>query len=279
VPGIDDATELIPGLVAWTNPGNGFRVLKLHYTADPAKRKPEWKEQAKAGMPERGWLREYELSFEAPLGDAVTPEFSSANVRAVKPLSGARILRGWDFGALSPAVVFAQADIHGRKLIHGELVLHQITLEQLIDAVRARTIELFGRPDPCFDAGDPAAEAVLDLGQVRRVLFQHGIQLHTGRSEESYDNLRKELLRQVYVPGEGVTPATLIHPRCVTLIEALQGAFHYSDRPSMREPKPVPSHPYKDVVDAWRYLNDNLLVTSTDHIEQMKKVAQQDIKW
>src|SRR5207253_11245740 len=66
---------------------------------------------------------------------------------AVKPLGGARILRGWDFGALSPAVVFAQSDIHGRKLIHGELVLQQVTLEQLIDAVRARTIELYGRQD------------------------------------------------------------------------------------------------------------------------------------
>ena len=53
--------------------------------------------------------------------------------------------------------------------------------EQLIDAVRARTIELYGRPAPCFDAGDPAAEAVLDLGQVRRehdvrVSVRHGSQ-------------------------------------------------------------------------------------------------------
>ena len=89
-----DPTELQPGLTAWTNPGNGFRILKLHYSADPAKRAPEWKQRAMQGMPTRGWLREYELSFEAPLGQAVIPEFGSSHVRPVNP-SQARILRGW----------------------------------------------------------------------------------------------------------------------------------------------------------------------------------------
>ena len=278
MPGVVDTTDVIPGLSVWTNPGNKFRVAKLHYTADPAKRTPAWKESAKQGMPDRGWAREYELSFEAPLGQAVIPEFSAANIKAIQPSHG-RILRGWDFGALSPAIVFAQLDLYGRKLILGELVLQQTTLGQLIDAVRARTIELFGRPGECFDAGDPAGEAFLDLGQVRAVLLRAGIQLHTGRNKESYDDLRKEFLRQVYVPGEGVTSAILMHPRCTTLIEACQGAFHYSDRPTMKEPKPVPSHPYKDIVDALRYLNDNLSVATTDHVEQMKKVAAADIVW
>src|SRR5207249_11794235 len=117
------------------------------------------------------WQREYELSFEAPLGAAVLPEFSHVNVRPTKIIRDARILRGWDFGMLSPAVVFVQVDVHGRKLVHSELILEQVTLEQLIDAVKARTVELFGRPEPCFDAGDPAGEAMLDLGQVRKVMM------------------------------------------------------------------------------------------------------------
>ena len=279
MPGVEDTTELIPGLTTWVNAVNHFTIVKLHYSADPAKRDPAWKESAKQGMPERGWQREYELSFEAPLGLAVTPEFSANNIRVTKVLPGARILRGWDFGAVSPAVIFGQVDIHGRKLIHDELVIGHVTLDSLVDAVKARTVERFGRGEPCFDAGDPAGEAIQDLGQIRRVLMLHGIMLTTGRSKDSYDDLRKELLRQVLIPNEGLSPALVIHPRCVTLIEALQGAFHYSDRPSQRDPKPVPVHPYKDVVDALRYLNDNLGAASSTHFEQMKQIAQADIVW
>lgn len=274
-----EPTELLPGFTTWDNPGNGFHVVKLHYTADPAKRTPEWKSRAMQGMPLRGWQREYELSFEAPLGAAVVPEFGTTHVRSFAP-SKARILCGWDFGQVSPAAVFAQKDIHGRTLIVGELVLQGATLAQFVDANKARTIELFGRPGERFDAGDPAADSLLDVGQVRRELQQRGILLHTSpRKKDSYDNLRKEFLRHVHVPGEGLTPATLVHPRCVTLIEALQGAFHYSERQDLANPKPVPTHPYKDVVDALRYLNDNLAGSGDDFMESMKRVASADIVW
>src|SRR5436853_216061 len=134
-------------------------VAQLHFTADPAKRDPAWKEQAKAGMPDRGWAREYELSFDAPAGDAVFPEWTAAHIRPIRPLTDTRILRGWDFGGTAPAVGFAPTDPWGRLLVH---------------------------------------------------------------------------------------------PRCVTLIEAMAGAFHYPERPSMRDPRPVPTHPYKDLVDALR---------------------------
>ena len=52
------------------------------------------------------------------------------------------------------AVVFAQVDMHGRLLVQGELVLEHVSLGQLVDSVQARTVELYGRRGPCFDAGD-----------------------------------------------------------------------------------------------------------------------------
>ena len=279
--GVEDATEVIPGLTTWVNPGNKFRVVKLHYTADPAKQTPTWKALAKEGMPERGWMREHEISFETPEGLPVIPQFSAANVRVLPILPTARILRGWDFGQASPAVVFGQLDSSGRKRIVGELILEQVTLAMLVDAVKARTVELFGRAGPTFDTGDPEADSWKDLGQIRHELLKQGILLQPAKraTKDSYEALCHEMLRQVLVPGEGVTPALCIHPRCVTLIEALTGAFHYADRPTQREPKPVALHPYKDVVDALRYLIHDLTAATTNFVADMKKAAAADLRW
>ena len=274
-----DATLVCEGFWTHRNPKNRFCVAHLSYTADPAKRTPEWEAEARAGMPDRAWAREYGLSFESPAGTAVFLEFSPAHLKPVPILPEGRILRGWDFGAVAPAVVFAQVDLHGRLLVQGELVLEHVSLGQLADAVLARTLELYGRRGPCFDAGDPAGEAMTDLGAIRRELQPHGILLETCRAPESYDQLRARLLRQVYVPKEGLTPALLIHPRCAVLVEAMQGAFHYSDRPTQRDPRPVPTHPYKDVADALRYLHDALAGRRADHTTRAREIARADWAW
>jgi hypothetical protein len=229
-------------------------------------------------MPERGWRREYEIAFDAPEGEPVFPEFNAARmVRECPLLPDARLLRGWDFGHVAPAVVFAQLDTSGRLIVHRELILPHSTLYQLAHAVQEATIDLMGRSVPTFDAGDPAGEAFTDLGQVRATLADCGIALQTHRAhKESYEALRQRLLREVLIPGEGTTPAFLIHPRCTTLIAALTGGFHLSTKPPY---KPVEVHPDKDVVDALRYLHTNLLGIQSDHITAMHTAARADWAW
>jgi hypothetical protein len=268
----------LEGVRTWTNPVNRFFVYRLHYTADPKKRDPAWRREAKAGMPDRGWAREYEISFETPEGEPVFPEFTpSTMVRPTPVLPDARLLRGWDFGHVCPAVVFAQLDAFGRLRVVRELLLPHSTVLQLAHAVRVTSTELMGRPVNGFDAGDPAGEAFTDLGQVRATLAEQGFTLQTHRAhKESYEALRARLLQDVFVPGEGKSPALLIDPSCPELIRAMTGGFHLSSKPPY---KPVEVHPSKDIVDALRYLHTNLLGIQSDHLSAMAKAARIDWAW
>ena len=212
-------------------------------------------------------------------GEPVLPEYVPALMR--RPLHvvpSARLLRGWDFGQVCPVTLFAQQDAHGRLLILGELVLEHAALVTQIECTKAQTLELLGTAGPCFDAGDPEAVHEMELGSIRRVLLDQGIVLQTfgGRGPGSYENLRQRLLRRVRVPGEDEpSPALLVSPSCPILHSALAGGFARHPRTG----KPVQSHPYKDVVDALRYLNDNLLGATADWMKKLQAIAKADCAW
>jgi hypothetical protein len=58
----------------------GFRVLRLHYSADPDKdpateHGARWYEEARKGMPDARWRQEYELDYGALSGQLVFPTF------------------------------------------------------------------------------------------------------------------------------------------------------------------------------------------------------------
>jgi hypothetical protein len=265
-----------PGITVWQNADNGFAVAQVHYTADPEKRSAAWKAKASRGMPPRGWLREYEINFATPQGEPVFPEFQAGDmVRDVRVLPGARLLRFWDFGNVAPVCLYCQLDPWGRLVQHDETVLDHANLEILIDVVLDRSPLVLGAPAlACYDAGDPAGETMTDLGQVQGELLKRGILLNTLRATgSSYTALKQRLMRRVLVNGVQ-SPAFLIHPRCATTIEALSGAFHLKPNG-----QPSPVHPWKDVCDALRYGNDNLLGARSDHFAAMQKMAAIDRAW
>lgn len=267
------------GFQTWTNPRNGFTIARIHYTADPAKCGTEWRAHAKAGMPDRGWRREYEIDWTAPEGEAVIPEFDPAiHVRDISWLRGSRVLRGWDPGFESPAVVLCQLSAAGQLRIYREIVPFNTVLGSLIPMVKAATLDLTPDALTPFDAGDPSATRDTDLGNVHKVLKEHGIFLHTHRPghAESYESFRTRFTKTIYVAGEGHVPAIIIHPRCKMLISGLGGAFHLSSHAPYN---PVRVHPYTDVVDATRYLHDNLASTNTDWTQQMATMSRVDWQW
>jgi hypothetical protein len=274
----DKAAQPIPGVTEWTNPKNGVHVVEVHYTADPAKRDPAWLARAKQGMPTRGWLREFEISWEVPDGEPVFPEYQPATMRReVRVNPSARLLRFWDFGHVCPVTLFAQLDLWGRLCVVAELVLEYTSLEQQVQSTKAMTLELMGQPVTCFDAGDPAGEKEVELGQVKTYLMRQGIVLNSTPSNQgSYENLRLRMSRNVRVPGEeGTSPALLVSPQCAILNTALSGGFHRNPKTG----KVVDVHPYKDVCDALRYGNDNLVGAQSEFAAQLKKVAMADCAW
>jgi hypothetical protein len=272
------AAQPLPGVTEWACTRNGVHVVEIHYTADPAKRDPQWKREAQRGMPPRGWQREYEISWETPAGEPVFPEYVPAQMRrdvAVNPAG--RLLRAWDFGQVCPVTLFGQLDAYGRLAIVGELVLEHANLTAQIDATKAMTLELIGSQAACFDCGDPAADNEMEMGSVRRILLTHGIVLQTIIAHaRSYDALRERMLRRVRVPGEPEpSPAFLVSPRCPILHSALSGGLAYHPKTG----KVSQVHPYKDVADALRYLNDNVLGSTAEWMVKLQAIAKADCAW
>lgn len=290
------------GVEQWKNPRNGLVVVQLHYTADPAKRDPAWKAQTSRNLHPRAWRREYEIDWTAPEGDPVVPEYQAGrHERDVAWDPSLRLIRGWDFGFVSPVCLFAQLTPWGQLRVRRELCPFNTPLNQLWEAVTAVTLELGGqwaaldrgvaydvggaapddleqRPAPTvFDAGDPAGTNQTDLGCSADWLAERGVQLHTQRpgTEVSYANLRARFLRDVMEPGQGPVPAIVIHPDCRNLRAALAGAFHLSPLPPHR---PVKTHPEKDLVDALRYLDDNLSALAPERQRAQRQMATADLR-
>lgn len=266
------------GVTEWRNPRNAFFVLRLHYTADPTKRSAQWKQKTSEGLSLRAWQREYEISWTSPEGEPVVPEFdANRHVRDVPIVRDSKLLRFWDFGAVSPVVLFCQLSPYGQLLIHRELCPFNTPLDQLLPIMQAISLDMVTRSD-YFDAGDPEVDSVGSLGSIAELLGRAHITMHTNRpgKEVSYATLRKKFLDSVFIPRIGHDPAVLVSPKCPNLIEALSGGFHLSALPPYR---PVKSHPMKDVVDALRYGFDNLDSAGADHNQQMKKLAEGDRVW
>ena len=108
--------EVMPGLQTWKNRDNQFRVLRVHYTADPLKRSEKWKTFARAGFPtESDFKREMEIDFGAGSGIRVFPIFTEKRHTAqglgfegIQYRSELPIYRCWDFGWKKPATLISQ---------------------------------------------------------------------------------------------------------------------------------------------------------------------------
>ena len=57
----------------WRNTLNQVDCIRLHYTADPAKRTTEWRAEAQKGMAPYQWDKEFELDFHARGGQPIFP--------------------------------------------------------------------------------------------------------------------------------------------------------------------------------------------------------------
>lgn len=113
------AHELIhsqEGLTIRRNEKNRFVVIRLHYTADPDKRSEDWLTEAKAGMPESRFRKEYEIEWDALDGQKVFPEILTYRNRIVVPSGMVEFddnqayWAGYDHGVRNPSafIVFTK---------------------------------------------------------------------------------------------------------------------------------------------------------------------------
>jgi hypothetical protein len=71
------------GLKIVKNPRNGFTVATLHYMADPRKRSKEWRREAARGMTQAKFEQEFEISYDAMLGEKVFPEIKARQTEII----------------------------------------------------------------------------------------------------------------------------------------------------------------------------------------------------
>jgi hypothetical protein len=144
--------EKMTGLSLAVNNLN-MAVVFLKYTADPGKRSKQWFYAERfgttpdgiplpgaAGVDEFVWRKEYELSFDFPVGQPVVPEFRKethcapyVNYGKYNPDKDLEV--GIDFGSNFPAAVFGQKDSLNRLIIHRAIMPEFTNIDRFLAKV------------------------------------------------------------------------------------------------------------------------------------------------
>lgn len=223
----EDVECPMEGVWAWTN-AKGWRVVAVHFTADPDKRPgtesgDAWIEKKKKDSSERDWKREYDLDHTIAEGDPFYATFNRSlhQVRCVyDPLRP--LLRFWDFGRGHPAIVFAQLDVRAKVRILWSHIYTNLNIYQFAPLVLAETNARF--PDAkCHDYGDPAGAQESDKGATTSILldtFKIKLVYRFSFIEEGTKMIDQKLMMQ----ADG-TPGLLIDPCNKDLLNGFESGY------------------------------------------------------
>jgi len=231
-------------------------VLRVHYTADPAKRSDEWRAREQTGTTVADWEQEMEINFRVPKGRPWYPEFRydfHVARRHLVPIQGRPVLRGWDYG-LTPATVFCQTTAKGQLLVHWpELQSWESGILAHGRVVQSESATYF--PGCSFvDWGDPAGKARAQTDErtcVQTLREEYGISVASGPVAFAQRDtpLRKALTTTT---ADGM-PMLLIDPRCTWLVAALVGGYQRREVGG-RITDVLADNEYTHIVDALGYV-------------------------
>lgn len=121
--------RVFEGLDVWRNAGNQFLVMRVHYTADPARR-GDWKYRASpkvGGIRSWRWRKEQEIDWEAQSGSLIFEMFDR-DVHVRRPFTIPEHWPRWihfDPGWTNPAaVIWAAVDVDAEPNLFGYLPIH-----------------------------------------------------------------------------------------------------------------------------------------------------------
>lgn len=120
-------------IILWKNPKNQFAVIDIHYTANPKKKDPTFRETIRSSMPVKDFMVEYERNWEVFSGKPVFEDYSKSfhENSNVQPHLGLPLLIGVDFG-LTPACVVAQLQ-GGSLIIFKEFIGNNIGIKKFME--------------------------------------------------------------------------------------------------------------------------------------------------
>jgi hypothetical protein len=243
------------GITDYVTP-QGVRVLQIHYTADPAKRSPEWITEAHKGMSKSMWDKEMEINFSIFLEKPWYPEFRRdfhVATEHLQPQQGRPIVTGWDYG-LTPATLFGQTTAKGQLMI----LAPEVQSTDCGILAHGRVVQMESNTYfpgyQFYHYGDPAGNqrAQTDEKTANEILrSEYKINVLPGPvSFEKRDNAWRKLLTTLTPDGQ---PMLIIDPRCGLLIDALSGGYHRKEV-SGRVLDVPDKNKYSHIIDAGGYM-------------------------
>ncbi len=185
------------------------------------------------------------------------------HVRAFDLPENIELMSGGDIGGgtLNPAAILGYRNRRGIWMIVDEVVASDMGLRSFVaefKAVLSRQHFREARATHTVMHGDPAGEKRDELFEV--IIFKHlraaglnALPVMTNVFGPRVEAIEAPLGRMV----DGA-PGLVIHPRCTTLIKALEGAWHFRRIQMAGEERfsdqPSKNHPYSDCGDALGYL-------------------------
>jgi hypothetical protein len=235
----------LEGIEVWKNPKNKFFVFQVHYSANPKKKDPSYRENIKSAMPIRQYMQEYELSWESYAGTPVYPDFQRSIHGEQEPMDGVLglpLLRGWDFGLTPACVVALYVGTQLRVLC--EFTAVNKGAEQFSSEVLAQCRIRFPYFSDWRDCIDPsgAFRKDTDMGTCAGILAKKGLSCIPG--PVSWEERRSAVEYYLTRYNKQGANFKISLPDCPVLVRGFEGGYRYDEKAIDVEPQKI--RPIKD---------------------------------
>ncbi len=240
-----------------------IQVETLHWRQHPL-RDERWYLLQKARMTEDELARELDINYNMSCRDRVFREFNTVHKRPLDWNQHINVIRSWDFGYHSPAVLFLQIDPFGRMLVLHEIVGERVQFKKFIEMVLADSQKHF--PGAKFeDYADPAGNQRSDKSEQTNIEMLNQVGIYPCvKSHNVFDEV--ELLRNAFSDIINDLPGLIVDERCRHTIAALEGGYRFrQNSDSILE-----EHPYEDVIDCLRYAASHKLKLNRNTYRRQK---------
>jgi hypothetical protein len=228
---------------------------------------------------EPGWIQMmvygdvgYSLEGVPVYGETYRPEVHDAQIQEDPRLP---ILRTWDFGFRSPAILWCQWTRDGRLLVLREFCPKRIERDRFVDEVLAIQQTEFPDRDPSQyrDFGDIAGAQITWAGitDIEYIESRLGTVFEGLVKESIEDGIEcvRFLMRKPAPYGREFRTCLMIDTSCVMLREALRAMYAYPEKGTHKPP--AKGNGYDDVCDALRFLAQALVSAGQGEIPGLER--------
>jgi len=236
---------------------NGFAVARLHYSLDPNK-DAAWVERMKRGMPESGWLREYEIDYSTFAGKPVLPEFKyELNAVEMEKPQREILYCGWDFGYHRPRCLITFLNEFDQWCWHKAIWGKDEGIEKFGERVAKYLLSEY--PGCKYLHGvDPAGHQKNDKSEKTSIQVLESFEIFC-QSRPSSVVEGVEIIRQKLLMRDDGKVGLLVNKDEEDLIDGFRGGYRYAEARigQAEKEEPLADGFYQDTFDAARYIAVN----------------------